>query len=55
VDVKGDQAGGVKTLAVRFGEKNAAIIADVFYISAVCLTPIPLLLGKFRGCSFPSY
>ena len=30
VDVKGDRAEGVKTLAVRFGEKNAAIGAGVF-------------------------
>ena len=45
VDVKGDLTEGVKTLAVRYGEKKAAITAAVFYVSAVCLTPIPLLLG----------
>jgi len=45
VDVKGDMAEGVKTLAVRYGEKRAAIAAAVFYVSAVVLTPIPLLLG----------
>lgn len=45
VDVKGDQTEGVKTLAVRYGEKKAAIAAVAFYFSAVCLTPIPLLLG----------
>jgi geranylgeranylglycerol-phosphate geranylgeranyltransferase len=44
VDVKGDKAQGVKTLAVRYGEKKAAIGAAVFYVSAVALTPIPLLL-----------
>lgn len=44
VDVKGDLTEGVKTLAVRYGEKKAAITASIFYISAVCLTPIPLLL-----------
>jgi geranylgeranylglycerol-phosphate geranylgeranyltransferase len=45
VDVKGDMAEGVKTLAVRYGEKKAAVAAAVFYVSAVALTPIPLLLG----------
>ena len=45
VDVKGDKAEGVKTLAVRFGEKNAAIAAVVFYIFAVALTPLTWLLG----------
>ena len=43
VDVKGDKAEGIKTLAVRYGEKNAAIAASVFYVSAVSLTPIPWL------------
>lgn len=45
VDVKGDSAQGVKTLAVRYGEKKATFAAAVFYVSAVCLSPIPLLLG----------
>ena len=37
VDVKGDSAQGVKTLAVRYGEKKATFAAAVFYVSAVCL------------------
>jgi geranylgeranylglycerol-phosphate geranylgeranyltransferase len=45
VDVKGDQSQGVKTLAVHYGEKKAAITAVVFYISAVSLSPIPWILG----------
>jgi geranylgeranylglycerol-phosphate geranylgeranyltransferase len=45
VDVKGDQAKGVKTLAVRYGEKAASVVASLFYFSAVALTPIPLALG----------
>ena len=44
VDVKGDSAEGVKTLAVRFGEKNAAVAAIAFYIFAVALTPITWFL-----------
>ena len=45
VDVKGDNAKGVKTLAVRYGEKKAAIAATAFYITAVALTPVTWLLG----------
>ena len=45
VDVKGDSAEGVKTLAVRFGEKTAAVTAAVFYILAVVLTPVTWFLG----------
>ena len=44
VDVKGDKAEGIKTLAVRYGEKKAAVAAVLFYVSAVALTPIPPLL-----------
>ena len=45
VDIKGDSGEGVRTLAVRFGDKKAAIAASLFYVSAVALTPLPLLLG----------
>jgi geranylgeranylglycerol-phosphate geranylgeranyltransferase len=45
VDVEGDRAGGVGTLAVRYGEKVAAVCAVVFYVLAVVLTPVPLALG----------
>lgn len=45
VDVEGDKTQNVRTLAVRFGEKNAAIAATVFYLTAVSLSPLPWLLG----------
>ena len=45
VDVKGDEAEGIKTLAIRYGEKNAAIAAALFYVSAVALTPVPWALN----------
>jgi len=45
VDVKGDSAEGVKTLAVQFGEKTAAVVAVAFFIFAVFLTPVTWLLG----------
>ncbi len=44
VDVEGDKTRNVKTLAVRFGEKNAAVAAIIFYLIAVLLSPIPWLL-----------
>jgi geranylgeranylglycerol-phosphate geranylgeranyltransferase len=45
VDVEGDQAHNVKTVAVRFGEHKAAVVASVFSVAAVCLSPFPLVLG----------
>jgi 4-hydroxybenzoate polyprenyltransferase len=45
VDVQGDTAEGVKTLAVKLGEKNAAFVAVIFFIFAVALTPVTWFLG----------
>lgn len=45
VDVKGDKMQNIKTLAVRFGEKNAAIGATIFFLLAVLLSPLPWLLS----------
>jgi geranylgeranylglycerol-phosphate geranylgeranyltransferase len=45
IDVKGDKAEGIKTLAVHYGEKNAAFVASLFYVSAVALTPLPWILN----------
>lgn len=45
VDVKGDKTQSVKTLAVRYGEKTAALAATFLYISAVLISPIPWFLS----------
>jgi geranylgeranylglycerol-phosphate geranylgeranyltransferase len=45
VDVKGDKGQNVKTVAVRYGEKTAAVAAALFYLSAVSLSPTPWLLN----------
>jgi len=45
VDVPGDRTKNIQTLAVRFGEKTAAVVASVFYLIAVLLSPLPWLLG----------
>ncbi len=45
VDVKGDRTEGIQTLAVRFGERSASVVAVVFFLSAVALTPLTWFLG----------
>jgi geranylgeranylglycerol-phosphate geranylgeranyltransferase len=45
VDVKGDMTANMKTMAVRYGEKNAVMAAAAFYLLAVLLSPVPWLLG----------
>ncbi len=45
VDVQGDKAQGMKTLAVRYGSKWATVAAIIFYLSATVLSPVPLLLN----------
>jgi len=45
VDVNGDRRRNVKTLAVRYGEKTAAIVATIFYLLAVMLSPLPWFLN----------
>jgi len=44
VDLEGDRQHRIKTLAVVFGSKKAALVAAVFFIFAACLSPIPLIL-----------
>ncbi|MEM2925929.1 MAG: geranylgeranylglycerol-phosphate geranylgeranyltransferase [Candidatus Bathyarchaeia archaeon] len=50
VDVEGDRARNVKTIAVCYGEKKAAMIASALYIFSVFLSPMPWILGLV---SFP--
>jgi len=45
VDVEGDRANKIQTLAVHYGEKSAAVAATIFYLFAVLLTPLPWLLN----------
>jgi geranylgeranylglycerol-phosphate geranylgeranyltransferase len=44
VDIEGDSQHKIKTLAVVFGGKKAALAAATFFILAVCLSPIPVIL-----------
>jgi geranylgeranylglycerol-phosphate geranylgeranyltransferase len=45
VDVKGDRSHKIKTIAVTYGERTAAVAAAVFSFLAVCLSPLPWLWG----------
>jgi geranylgeranylglycerol-phosphate geranylgeranyltransferase len=46
VDLQGDKLQNVKTLAVRYGEKKAAVAAVLFYLLAVSSSPLPNLLNS---------
>jgi geranylgeranylglycerol-phosphate geranylgeranyltransferase len=43
VDVEGDRSHNIKTIAVRYGERTAAVVAVSFSILAVCISPLPWL------------
>jgi geranylgeranylglycerol-phosphate geranylgeranyltransferase len=45
VDVHGDKSFGIKTMAVRFGTKKAALSAAFFFLFAVALSVLPPLMG----------
>ncbi len=45
VDVQGDRVNKIKTVAEHFGEKKAAAVSVIFYLSAVCLSLLPVILN----------
>ncbi len=44
-DVEGDKIGGINTIAVQVGLKYAYIIACIFIISAILISPFPIVLN----------
>lgn len=42
-DMEGDKIKGIRTLALKYGKRRAAIIAMIFYLMAVAITPIPIV------------
>ncbi|MDG6223689.1 MAG: UbiA family prenyltransferase [Candidatus Bathyarchaeota archaeon] len=54
VDVEGDKSHNIKTIAVTFGEKNAAIAATMFSLIAVTLSPLPWLWGLVSDWFLPA-
>lgn len=53
VDVQGDKSNNIRTLAVRFGEKKAAVAAASFFVAAVLLTPLPWFSGLVSAWFVP--
>lgn len=53
VDVKGDQIHHIRTIAVTYGKKTAAETAAIFFLLAVCLSPLPWLLGLVSNWFLP--
>ncbi|MEB2793579.1 MAG: UbiA family prenyltransferase [Caldisphaeraceae archaeon] len=45
-DIEGDRRAGIKTLAVTKGPRAAALASLLLYISAIALSPIPIITGK---------
>ncbi|MFZ7138685.1 MAG: geranylgeranylglycerol-phosphate geranylgeranyltransferase [archaeon] len=54
VDVEGDRSHNIKTVAVAFGEKTAAIVATTFSLIAVGLSPLPWLWGLVSDWFIPA-
>lgn len=53
VDVQGDRSQNVKTVAVLYGEKVAAVVSSIFLLLAVGLSPVPWLLGAVSDWYLP--
>ena len=53
VDTQGDKSQNVRTIAVRFGDKVAAILAAAFYVAATLLSPVPVVLGMVSNWFIP--
>jgi len=54
VDVEGDRSHNIKTVAVVFGEKTAAIAATLFSLTAVSISPLPWLWGLVSDWFIPA-
>lgn len=53
VDVNGDRSQNVRTIAVLYGEKNAAFLSSIFLVLAVALSPLPWLLRVVSDLYLP--
>ena len=45
VDIEGDRSHNIGTIAVKYGERTAAVFASVFSLLAVFLSPLPWIWG----------
>jgi len=53
VDVSGDKAQNMRTIAVVYGEKPAAYLASTFFLSAVILSLLPPLMNTVSSWFIP--
>ncbi len=53
VDVEGDRSHHIKTIAVAYGERTAAVVATIFSLLAVSLSPLPWLWGLVSDWFLP--
>jgi geranylgeranylglycerol-phosphate geranylgeranyltransferase len=53
VDVEGDKTKKIGTIAISYGAKIAAYMASGFFLSAVCLSFLPLWLGLVSNWFIP--
>lgn len=53
VDVEGDRSHNIKTVAVTYGERTASVIAAIFSLFAVSLSPLPWLWGLVSDLFLP--
>jgi len=53
VDVEGDRLHNIKTVAVIYGERTAAVVAAIFSLFSVSLSPLPWLWGLVSDLFLP--
>lgn len=53
VDVRGDARKHIRTVAVLRGERDAAFVSSIFFLSAVALSPFPWLWGLVSDWFLP--
>jgi len=52
-DVRGDADQNIRTIAVLYGERDAAFASSIFFVSAVGLSPFPWLWGLVSNWFLP--
>ncbi len=49
VDMKGDKKAGIVTLPMLIGKFESSVIAAMFFVCAILLSPLPYILGIFSS------
>ncbi len=53
VDVEGDKSQNIRTIALLYGERTAAVLSSILSFLAVSLSPFPLFLGLVSSWFIP--